>query len=228
LDDRGSGDRIRRSAGRRRTIEREEVDVRVASIGRVVALGIGIGLSVTAAVAQQAKMYGSVVDDQGQPVANAKVIMEPTEKGSRVEVVTKGKKGSYLIGILRAGTYNLKVDAPGMVLVSIKAKATEKDKKEPIWTRDGKVRADQPPQLQVDDGMEIVCDVVVGHGAEVANGSGGTTVATPDQAIVLLTQQIAPARCRSSRSSSPTTRRWGGPITSPDIAMRSSSMTTPR
>jgi hypothetical protein len=78
LDDRGSGDRIRRSAGRRRTIEREEVDVRVASIGRVVALGIGIGLSVTAAVAQQAKMYGSVVDDQGQPVANAKVIMEPT------------------------------------------------------------------------------------------------------------------------------------------------------
>jgi tetratricopeptide (TPR) repeat protein len=161
----------------------------------VVALGVGIGLSVTAAVAQQAKMYGSVVDDQGQPVANAKVIMEPTERGSRVEVVTKGKKGSYLIGILRAGTYNLKVDAPGMVLISIKAKATEKDKKDPIWTRDGKVRADQPPQLQVDDGMEIVCDVVVGHGAEVANGSGGTTVATPDQAIVLLTQQVQKGDC---------------------------------
>ena len=89
-------------------------------------------------------MYGSVLDEQGQPVANAKVVLEPIEKGARVEVATKGKKGTFLIGIIRAGTYNFKIDAPGMVLISVKAKAMDslKDKKvAPVWTKDEKIRA---------------------------------------------------------------------------------------
>ena len=151
-------------------------------------------LSATGAFAQQAKMYGSVVDDQGQPVAGAKVVLNPTEQGSHLEVVTKGKKGSYLFGIVRAGTYNLEVQAPGLVLVSIDAKAM-KDKKEPAWTRTGKVRTDQPPQFKIEDGMEITCNIVVGHGAEVATAGGGTTMATPDQALTMLTQQIQKGDC---------------------------------
>ena len=162
---------------------------------RLIPLLVGGAISATGALAQQAKMYGSVVDDQGQPVAGAKVVLNPTEQGSHIEVVTKGKKGSYLFGIIRAGTYNLEVQAPGLVLVSIDAKATTKEKKEPVWTRAGKVRSDQPPQFKIEDGMEVTCDIVVGHGAEVATAGGGTTMATPDQALSMLTQQIQKGDC---------------------------------
>lgn len=145
-------------------------------------------------------MYGTVLDDQGQPVANAKVVLEPLEEGSRVEVVTKGKKGSFLIGIIRPGKYSFKVDAPGMIVVSIKAKATEKDengreKKEPVWTKDGPIRNAQSAEMQIEDGMAITCDAVIGHAAEITTASGGTTMATPDQALAMLTQQIQKGDC---------------------------------
>ena len=156
---------------------------------------LSFALSVGVASAQQAKMYGSVLDEQGQPVPNAKVILEPIEKGSHYEVMTKGKKGSYLLGIVRAGKYALKVDAPGMVLIRIDAKAIEDKKKEPVWTRQGNVRADQPPQFEIEDGMEITCDAIVGKGAPVTTASGGTTLATPDQALSMLTQQVQKGDC---------------------------------
>jgi Flp pilus assembly protein TadD len=154
-------------------------------------------VSVSGALAQQAKMYGTVLDDQGQPVANAKVVLEPVDAGSRVEVVTKGKKGSFLIGIIRPGTYKFKVDAPGMTLVSIKAKAMDpiKDKKTPVWTKDGRVKSDQPTQMEIEDGMEITCDAVIGRATEVTTASGEKTLASPDQALSLLTQQVQKGDC---------------------------------
>ena len=169
-------------------------------IGHFASFAVALAVSMTGAVAQQAKMYGTVVDDQGAPVANAKVVLDPIEQGSRVEVATKGKKGSYLIGIIRPGTYALKVDATGMVIVSLKAKAMNyaKDRKEPVWNRDGRVRADEPPKFQIEDGMEITCDVVVGHGTEVTTASGSTALATPDQALAVLTQQVQKGDCAAA------------------------------
>ncbi|HEX4825054.1 MAG TPA: tetratricopeptide repeat protein [Candidatus Polarisedimenticolaceae bacterium] len=169
--------------------------MRIALNRTIATLAFALSLSATAALAQQAKMYGSVVDDQGQPVVGAKVVLNPTEQGSHLEVVTKGKKASFLFGIVRAGTYTIDVQAPGLVLVSMDAKATTKDKKEPEWTKNGKVRTDQPPQLKIEDGMEITCDLVVGHAAQVATAGGGTTMATPDQALTMLTQQVQKGDC---------------------------------
>lgn len=145
-------------------------------------------------------MYGSVLDDKGQPVPNAKVILEPLEKGSRVEVASKGKKGAFLIGIIRPGTYRFKVDAPGMVILSVTAKAIEKDdsgrdKKEPTWKIEGRVNPEQPPKMQIDDGMQITCDVVLGVGSEITSASGEKTLATPDQALAALTLQIQKGDC---------------------------------
>jgi Flp pilus assembly protein TadD len=168
--------------------------VRSVAIGRIGLLGAFLALSFTTTLAQQGRMYGNVVDEQGQPVANAKVVLEPTERGSRVEVVSKGKKASFLIGIIRAGKYNLKVEAPGMVLVGIKAKATSKDAKEPIWTRDARVRTDQPPEIVIEDFMEVTAELIMGRATEVATG-GGSTMASSDQAIALFTEQVQKGDC---------------------------------
>ena len=99
-------------------------------------------------------MYGSVTDESGVGVPNVKVILEPVGKGARVEVLTKGKKGSYLIGIIRPGRYALKAEAAGFALVSVKAEAVD-NKKESKWKLDGHVRPDKPQEMQIDDGMSI-------------------------------------------------------------------------
>jgi Flp pilus assembly protein TadD len=185
---------------RRRTERYEENAVSHPYRGRWISMMLAATFAVTGALAQQARMYGTVLDDQGQPVANAKVILEPVDRGSRVEVVTKGKKGSFLIGIIRPGKYTFKVDAPGMVVVSLKATASEKDengrmKKEPVWTKSGPIRNAQSAEMEIDDGMEITCDAVIGHAAEITTSSGEKTMATPDQALASLTQQIQQGDC---------------------------------
>jgi Flp pilus assembly protein TadD len=157
-----------------------------------------MGLAATGTMAQQAKMYGTVVDESGAGVPGAKVILEPIEKGSRVEIVAKGKKGSYLIGIIRSGRYAVKVDAPGLVLVRIKAEATgpnDYDKKESKWKLDGPVRPDKATEIDVEDRMEITCDLVVGKATEITSASGEKTVASSDQAYMLLAQQVQKGDC---------------------------------
>jgi Flp pilus assembly protein TadD len=154
--------------------------------------------AVRGALAQQAKMYGTVSDETGAGVPNAKVILEPVDKGSRVEVVAKGKKGSYLIGIIRAGRYAIKVDAPGLALVTIKAEATmlnDYQKKESKWKLDGRVRPDKPYEIEVEDRWEITCDLVVGKATEITTATGEKTTASGDQAYALLAQQVQKGDC---------------------------------
>jgi Flp pilus assembly protein TadD len=155
-------------------------------------------LATTGVLAQQAKMYGTVNDESGVGVPNVKVILEPVDKGARVEVVAKGKKGSYLIGIIRPGRYAVKVDAAGLALVSIKAEATglnDYQKKESKWKVDGRVRPDKATEIQVEDGMEITCDLVVGKATEITTATGEKTVASGDQAYALLAQQAQKGDC---------------------------------
>jgi Flp pilus assembly protein TadD len=161
-------------------------------------MAVAMGLAATGTMAQQAKMYGTVVDETGAGVPSAKVILEPVEKGSRVEIVAKGKKGSYLIGIIRSGRYVVKVDAPGLALVRIKAEATGPnayDKKESKWKLDGPVRPDKATEINVEDHMEITCDLVVGKATEITSASGEKTVASSDQAYALLAQQVQKGDC---------------------------------
>jgi Flp pilus assembly protein TadD len=163
-------------------------------------LGVALATILTSsgALAQQAKMYGTVVDDTGKGVPNAKVILDPIERGSRVEVVAKGAKGSYLMGIIRPGRYTVNVNAEGLALVSLKGEAiglNAYQKKESIWKIDGRVRPDKATEIQVDDGMEITCDFVVGKAAQITTASGDKAAATPDQAYALLAQQVQKGDC---------------------------------
>ena len=172
--------------------------MRKRGMGRIVGFAFATAIAVTGAMAQQAKMYGTVIDEAGAGVPAARVILEPIDKGARVEVVAKGKKGSYLIGIIRAGRYVVEVDAPGLALVSIKAEATgpnDYDKKESKWKIDGPVRPDKATEMQIDDRMEITCDLVVGKATEVIGASGEKTSVSGDQAYALLAQQVQKGDC---------------------------------
>jgi Flp pilus assembly protein TadD len=152
----------------------------------------------TGALAQQAKMYGTVVDEAGVGAPNVKVILEPISAGNRVEIVSKGKKGSYLFGIIRPGRYALKVEAPGLALVNIRAEATalnQVQKKEQKWKLDGRVRLDKPTEIEVEDGMEITCDLVVGTATEITTPTGDKAIASGDQAYALLAKQVQQGDC---------------------------------
>jgi len=174
--------------------------MRNRTMGMIAGFVLATALASTGALAQQARMYGAVFDESGAGAPNVKVILEPVEKGARVEQVTKGKKGSYLFGIVRPGRYAVKVEATGLALVSIKAEAFElkddgKKAKEPTWKLDGRVRLDKPQEIEVEDGMEITCDLVVGKATEVTTATGEKTVGTGDQAYALLAQQVQKGDC---------------------------------
>lgn len=146
----------------------------------------------------QAKMWGTVVDETGAGVANAKVILEPVEMGARVEVAAKGKNGSYLMGFVRAGRYAVKVDAAGLALVSVRAEAlalNSSQQKESKWKLDKRVAVGKSTEIQVEDGMEITCALVLGKATVVTMPSGEKTVASGDQAYALLAQQVQKGDC---------------------------------
>jgi len=104
------------------------------------------------------------------------------------------------MGIIRPGRYVIKVDAAGLALVSIKAEAVGlradgKKEAKPAWTIDGRVRLDKPNELEIEDGMEITCDLIVGKATEVTTSTGEKTVGTGDQAYTLLAQQVQKGDC---------------------------------
>ena len=169
-------------------------------MGTIVGFVFATALASTGAMAQQAKMYGAVVDESGAGVPNVRVILQPLEQGARVEQATKGKKGSYLFGIIRPGRYAVKVEAAGLALVSIKAEAFGLDdggkkQKAPTWKLDGRVRLDKPTEIVVEDGMDITCDLIVGKATEVTTATGEKTVGTGEQAYALLAQQVQKGDC---------------------------------
>src|SRR5262245_38590540 len=182
----------------RTALRRQESAMRNRWTARLVGIAFATALVSTGVHAQQAKMFGAVSDETGAGVPNVKVILEPIEGGARVEVVTKGKKGSYLIGIVRPGRYTLKVDVAGLSLISIKGEGTvlnDYNKRESKWKLDPKARPGQPTEINVEDGMEIVCDFVVGKATEVTTATGAKAVAAGDQAYAALAQQVQKGDC---------------------------------
>lgn len=162
-------------------------------VGITTAFALAVAGAVSGAMAQQAKMYGTVTDEAGAGVPDVKVILEPAAEGARVEQISKGKKGSYLFGIVRPGRYALKISAEGLALVSVKAQAmglNESQAKVQKWKLDGRVPADKATEVQIEDGMEITCDLVVGKATAITTAAGGTANATADQAYAQLRKQV--------------------------------------
>jgi Flp pilus assembly protein TadD len=162
-------------------------------------VALSIALATTTARADDAKVYGTVTDAAGNGVANVKVILEPIDQGVRAEVASKGKKGTYLFGIVRPGKYALKVNGEGLGLVSIKADAIGQTDHLSKWKLEGRVKPDKAPELGIEDGIEVVCDLVVGPPAEAkpAAAPAPAAAAAPpvDQTYVLLAQQVQKGDC---------------------------------
>ena len=144
-----------------------------------------------------AKMYGSVTDESGAGLAGVKIILEPVEGGSKVELVTRGKKGSYFFGIIRPGMYQLRVEAQDAALISVKAQAKINDvqRRDEEWKIEGRVSPDKPPKMRLTQGMEVACDMVVGKAVAVTTASGEKAMASPDQAYAVLAEQVKKGDC---------------------------------
>jgi tetratricopeptide (TPR) repeat protein len=165
--------------------------------GRTVLIAFSLSLATAAAAQfQQTKVFGTVLDDQGNPVPDVKVILEPVEGGARVETTAKGKKGSYFFGIVRPGTYIMKIEAEGFVVRSIKATAPDpSNKKKIVWTLDGPVNPEKPPHMQFDDGMQVTCDVVIGPPAAAPGGSAAASGQAAGDAYGKLVERVKGGDC---------------------------------
>jgi len=162
-------------------------------------MGLATLILATNARAQAAKMYGVVSDESGQGVPDVKIILEPVagEGGAKVQVASKGKKGAYFFGLIRPGTYQLKIDAPGNALLRLKAQATMTNPalKDKAWSIDGRVNPDQPTKLRMEDAMDVKCDIVVGKAMAIPTAEGGTASVTADQAYASIAQQVQKGDC---------------------------------
>jgi len=148
---------------------------RIAARGILLGIGLLLVVSQPLAGSEFARFFGTVFDDKGKPLENVTLALEPTgDQGARAVTVTRGNRGNYMFDTVRAGTYVLKVQADGLAIVSMKARATAPSSSAPVWQVDGKVRPANRPQLKVEGGMQVQCDVVVGSSASAANDEYAT------------------------------------------------------
>lgn len=112
----------------------------------------------------QARMSGIVTDPEGNPVMGAVIKLQPSgDKGTFVDATTK-KKGNYLIGMIRPGSYKLSVDAPGdWVILRIQGKAIDlADAKKQLWETDTEITEDKIPPINVAYLNQIELNITVG------------------------------------------------------------------
>lgn len=163
-------------------------------VRRVLGAALVAAGAATAALAQQATVHGTVTDDAGTPLAGVKVILEPSD-GAGVRVVTETRrKGTYLFGIVRPGAYHVHAELAGKVLVAVRGRAVDSAKKE-AWKLDGRVRASQPPTIQLPDGAEATLDLTLEDEAKVAEETKQAEVAQADQALGPVIQKIQGGDC---------------------------------
>lgn len=129
---------------------------------RIAPIVLFAAFAAPAALAQQAKVFGTVTDAAGQPLEAVKLVLEPTADSGGVRAVSETKKkGAYLFGIVRPGTYVMKIELAGKAIQNLKARAVDKSKKE-AWSLDGRPNPADPPKLELADGMDVTLDLVVG------------------------------------------------------------------
>lgn len=164
---------------------------------RAVLIGAAAVLATAASAQfqQQARVFGTVLDEQGQAVPGARIILEPVgSEGVKLEAPAKGKRGSFFFGIVRPGLYIAKVNAPGMTILSMKAKGTDpKNDKEYKIDLQGAVNPDKPPRLQIEDGMKLSLDLIIGPKAEA--GGGGVPGGGGDAAYTKILERVKAGDC---------------------------------
>jgi len=137
-----------------------------------------LAIAAPAVHAQQARFKGKVKDASGVPVARAILHLEPTDaRGVKVHVGTD-RAGTFFLGLVRPGSYNVRIEAPGgLVITEVKGQAVQKGRKDTDWTVDQKVGPNAPVTLTFEDERDVTVNFVLGSPAAVAAPSG---VGQPD------------------------------------------------
>lgn len=170
----------------------EEPRLRVI-VGSVIVLA-ALASAPTAILAQQAKLYGSVTDESGQPVEGATVGLEPVEgKGLPLSAVTKGK-GNYVLGLVRPGEYDLVVKAEGKLVKTVKGIARDIENRI-VWEKNVPVGNGGHFRLEVEDGQRIQLDVELGPALQVATSEGTVAAMSPEEALNVLGQKAQEGKC---------------------------------
>lgn len=134
---------------------------------------------------QQARMHGTVLDETGQPLAKARVLLDPVEAGGARVSTTTSRQGSYLISPLRAGSYHLSVESAGKSMQSVQAKALTPSR-DVAWEMDEESKPGEPPTLRIDNGFEVDCNVLMGPAVPA------------EDALTVLTRQAQQGDCRGA------------------------------
>jgi tetratricopeptide (TPR) repeat protein len=153
--------------------------------------------------AQHAKLYGTIVDETGNPLVKAKLVLEPVKegdepaRGTRLLAETK-KKGDYFFGMVSPGRYRFIVENVGNNRIRhvsyriLDIERRETDKKE------GDVSPDQPFALSIEDGQEIICDLKLAPAVEIDAGGGKKQVVTEEGALAALAKRVQSGECDSA------------------------------
>jgi tetratricopeptide (TPR) repeat protein len=121
-----------------------------------------------------ARMSGTVTMPDGTPVGGVTVKLETaTEEGVNAEAESNAK-GRYLIGMVRHGSYLLRVETHGeLVLTRVKGKGLDTDAGNSVlWEIDTAASSDQPPKINVGSRNQLTLDIVVGPKAMAAKAPG--------------------------------------------------------
>jgi tetratricopeptide (TPR) repeat protein len=141
---------------------------------------IGLGLIATllfaSLTAQAAKVSGNVLDDQGNPLKDVMVRVEPVE-GSQAALEAKTKKkGNYYFAMVRRGAYRIVITAEGMRVAEVDVEVKDADGRFKV-DKEGLVEPGSPlPEFDIGDTDTVKYDLVL---TQASAGGGAFGTGTP-------------------------------------------------
>lgn len=146
------------------------------------------------ALAQQGRLHGSVVDEEGQPLVNVRIRLEPVDGEIAAATTLTNRRGNFLFSLVLPAVYRLRVESGDLALVAAQGGATDAAH-EPVWTFDGRIRPDGSIEIEVREGWVLECDLMLGEAVAIVGEGGEETVLAPDAALDALTKQIQDGDC---------------------------------
>jgi len=145
---------------------------------------------------------GTVTDTTGNTVEKVVIKLEPEDPKSMTLTTKTKKKGNFVFGIVREGTYHVHVDVDGYRVSAFRVVGEDKDGKEVIPLTESSIAPGQPmPDLPVGALDKITLDLTLtpssaGGGAE---GTGVAVMATGELAQLIASGKYDKARSEIQR-----------------------------
>jgi tetratricopeptide (TPR) repeat protein len=151
-------------------------------------------LAAPVAAAQTAKFSGTVVDEQGNPVARVRITLEPVD-GAGVRASTRtNKKGAYFMGMVQPGNYTLHVEKEGLLFKRIDVRALDEHGAVSFESA-GAVSTSEPFKVSVRRRFDIRAELVLGAAVTLAGESGAAETVAEEDALAVVSAAAQQGRC---------------------------------